>query len=309
MEKEITIIMCCYNSEQYLHNTLNKVFAQQNIKKYLQEVIIVDNHSTDSTKNIIFQFIEKTLPIPLRYAYEGKPGLSNARKKGVDLCTTKWIAFLDDDNFIEPNWIENIAQYIETNKKIGVLNGAVIPYVSFQMSKKENQRLQASLKVLACTHYDIEKVKNHPCSPFRNPIGAGMVILAEPLKNLSSNGWLHSSGRTKDNLSSGEDGEMAFYVKNQGYEFGFCPKAILYHAINRNRLKDTYLKKIWFEAGYGVAGVIKNKDIGKIKSLGYEMLIQCRRVLYSLQNGYKGKYYRHYISGYHTGIKTKRGKR
>lgn len=62
-------------------------------------------------------------------------------------------------------------------------------------------------------HYDIREVKDKPKSAFRNPIGAGIVIPTEPLKELSENGWLNSSGRTKDKLTSGEDGEIAFCKK------------------------------------------------------------------------------------------------
>ena len=104
----------------------------------------------------------------------------------------------------------------------------------------------------------------------------------------------------RSELTSGEDGEMAFYVKEQGYDFGFCSKAILYHEISRVRLQDDYLKKIWFEIGRGVALVIKKQRMHTIKSIGYNIILEIRRrrFIRDKENMYKERYYSEYIRGY-----------
>lgn len=299
MKKELTIIICCYNGEKRLKKVFDHIYGQEDLEKNVYEIIIVDNHSTDKTKEVVCNYKKNNvLCIPLRYTYENKSGLSNARKKGIDSCVTDWIVFLDDDNLIQAGWIKNISTYIKYNKNVGAFNGAVIPYVPFKMSKDETLKLKASLKVLACTHYSIEELNRSKKTPFRNPIGAGMVIRTKPLKELSQNGWLNSSGRTKNNLTSGEDGEMAFYIKDKGYEFGFCPDAVLYHEINRERIQDDYLNKMWYEIGRGVAIVAKKQKIKKLNLLAYTFLLYIRLVLYSFENKYKGNYYKKYIEGF-----------
>lgn len=299
MKRKVTIIICCYNGANRIGKVLEYIYNQKELEIYVYEIIVVDNHSTDNIKDVVYSYEEKNnSAVPLRYVYEDKPGLSNARKKGVDSCKTEWIAFLDDDNLIMQGWINNICRYIEVNQNVGVLNGAVVPYVPFEMNKEEELRLKASLKVLACTHYDIEEVKNKPKTPFRNPIGAGMVIRTEPLKELSENGWLNSSGRTKDNLTSGEDGEMAFFVKSKGFDFGFCPDAILYHEMNKGRLQDEYLEKMWYEIGRGVAVVAKEQKTKTLKLIAYQALLRFRWIGYAVENPYKGKYYKKYIEGF-----------
>lgn len=299
MKREITIIICCYNGANRIGKVLDHIYNQKNLETDVYEIIVVDNHSTDNIKDVIYRYekVNESM-VPLRYVYEDKPGLSNARKKGVDSCKTKWIAFLDDDNLIFQGWISNVSHYIELNQSVGVFNGAVVPYVPFEISKEEELRLKASLKVLACTHYDIREVKDKPKSPFRNPIGAGMVIRTEPLKELSENGWLNSSGRTKDKLTSGEDGEMAFFVKSKGFDFGFCPDAILYHEMNKGRLQDEYLEKMWYEIGRGVAIVAKGQKIETLKLKAYQVLLHLRWISYAFKNSYKGKYYKKYIEGF-----------
>lgn len=299
MEKKITIIICCHNGENRVGKVLDYIYHQNSLEVYVHEIIVVDNHSTDNTKDVVYSYKEKMeSSVLLQYVYESKPGLSNARKKGVDSCKTEWIAFLDDDNLIQQGWIEEVCHYIEYNQQVGVFNGIVIPYVPFEISKEEKLRLKASLKVLACTHCDIGEVKNNAKTPFRNPIGAGMVIRTAPLKELSQNGWLHSSGRTEDKLTSGEDGEMAFFVKSKGYNFGFCPSAILYHEMNRGRLQKEYLDKMWYEIGRGVAIVAKEQKAKPQKLLAYQVLLHLRWISYAVKNPYKGKFYRKYIEGF-----------
>lgn len=299
MKRKISIIICCYNGANRIGKVLNHIYNQKDLEMNVYEIIVVDNHSTDNIKDVVCSYQEKNKSkVSLQYIYEDKPGLSNARKKGVDSCKTEWIAFLDDDNLITQGWISSVCRYIELNPRVGVFNGAVVPYVPFEISREEELRLKASLKVLACTHYDIEEVRNKPETPFRNPIGAGMVIRTEPLKELSENGWLNSSGRTKDKLTSGEDGEMAFFVKSKGFDFGFCSEAILYHAMNKSRLQEEYLEKMWYEIGRGVAIVAKEQRTKTLKLIAYQVLLLFRWISYAVENPYKGKYYKKYIEGF-----------
>jgi glycosyltransferase involved in cell wall biosynthesis len=306
MQRDITIIICCYNGEKRLSKVMDKVYAQRELEQHVYEIIVVDNHSVDATKDIIYQYIDLNLRVSIRYLYEEKPGLSNARKKGVDACTTKWIAFLDDDNLVEEDWIQQVAKYIQEKPNVGVFNGAVIPYTPFNMSVAEEQRLKASLKVLACTHFNLKELKKKPVTPFRNPVGAGMVILTAPLKELSERGWLNSAGRTKDKLTSGEDGEMAFFVKNTGYDFGFCSDAVLYHEMSRERLDDAYLNKMWYEIGRGVAVVANSQKIKKMKLFCYYLLLVVRLLIYFCENTYKGHYYIKYIDGFKTEMQKRK---
>lgn len=297
-ERDLTVIICTYNGGERLVTVLDKLYEQNEMANYVSEVLIIDNHSTDGTKDLILQYAGRDIEVPIHYAYEPNVGLSNARKCGVDLCTTEWIAFLDDDNFLQQGWLKAVVNYIRMNPNVGAFNGAVIPEVPFAMTPDDEKRLRSSLKVLACTHYDTAQLEKNKKTPFRNPIGAGMVIRTAPLKELSVNGWLNSNGRTGEKLTSGEDGEMAFYVKNKGYDFGFCSDAVLLHQMTENRIQDEYLNRMWFEIGRGVAIVALNQNAPGWKLLAYRILLFTRMILYYMQNVYKGRYYARYISGY-----------
>lgn len=293
--KPFTIVICTYNGGTRIGKVLDKILSQNDLENLVYKILVVDNNSDDNTKDVITQYVSEFNLV--YYIFEKQPGLSHARKAGVKNTETEWIVFLDDDNYITPHWIELINDYRLRNEKVGVFNGAVIPNLEFNGSSVFLKRLESSYKVLACTHLSVEKLAENPKTPFRNPIGAGMVIRTEPLKDLLKVGWLEASGRTKDNLASGEDGEMAYCVKNHGYEFGFCKDAILYHGIPKSRLEDDYLKRIWYEIGKGVAIVLKKQDkSGVVRYFYYIYKLICN--ILCINNYYRKKYIREYLKGY-----------
>lgn len=299
-EAELSVIICCYNAERRLPKVLDAILKQD--RELIREIILVDNSSTDKTRACIEDYSGRYPHWNIRYVYEETQGLSAARKAGIIVCESEWIVFLDDDNIICGDWFRKIAGYIQARPEVGAFNGAIIPHPDRDFTRDENRRLKASLKVLACTHYDEVELKKNPRSPFRNPIGAGLVIRSAPMKKLVEKGWLVLRGRTADRLTSGEDGEMAYYVKECGYSFGFCSEAVLYHDIPRSRIDQNYLMRLWHECGRGVAAVMKKQGKLLLKRPVYECLLLGRLILYSIQDGYKAKYYREYIRGYHGDI-------
>ena len=299
IDKTFTIVICTYNGGARISGVIDRILEQGEALKTIDKIILVDNNSSDNTREMVSLYSESTPPV--KYVFEGSPGLSNARRTGVNAVNTEWIIFLDDDNYLTPHWLEHVVDYTRNHPKVGAFNGAVIPKLKFASNEDYAKRLAASYKVLACTHLDENDLHNKPQTPFRNPIGAGMVILTKPLKQLIDKGWLSASGRTKDNLASGEDGEMAFWVKNQGYEFGFCKDAILYHEIPQSRLEDDYLKKMWYEIGKGVSIVIKKQDkIGLIRYLYY--IYKYIQYFFVRGGGYKKSYLYNFLNGYKNGI-------
>lgn len=295
IEKEFTIVICTYNGGVRISGVLEKILQQGNSLEVIDKIVIVDNNSSDNTREVVLQY-SVNCPI-VEYIFEGVPGLSNARRAGVNVVNTEWIIFLDDDNYITPHWLEHVVDFTRNHPRVGVFNGAVIPKLEFERTEEYIKRLEASYKVLACTHLNEEELHKNPQTPFRNPIGAGMIIRTNPLKLLIDKGWLNASGRTKDNLASGEDGEMAYWVKNQGYQFGFCKDAVLYHGIPQARLEDNYLTRMWYEIGKGVAIVIKKQDRLHVVRFLYYLMKRMKASLLP-NNGYKKKYYLEYLNGY-----------
>lgn len=83
------------------------------------EVVVVDNGSTDETKNVCKTFA-KTLH--LRYFYEPRTGIPYGRNMGMKHAEGVVFAFIDDDCRADIHWVESIAKHFETHRQsVGVV--------------------------------------------------------------------------------------------------------------------------------------------------------------------------------------------
>jgi glycosyltransferase involved in cell wall biosynthesis len=110
METVLTVIICTYNRALILGDCLGSL-CEQTISAEHFRLLVVDNNSTDNTRDIAAQFMAKLLN--LQYILEPAQGLSHARNRGLREARTEWVAFLDDDAKASPGWVQSILNTIE----------------------------------------------------------------------------------------------------------------------------------------------------------------------------------------------------
>src|SRR5215813_5826726 len=98
-----SVVICTYNRLDHLVNSVESAL-HQTIDAANYEVIVVDNCSTDGTAEAIQKLIGEHPN--LRYLYETRLGLANARNSGWQAAQGTYVAFLDDDAKAENNWLE-----------------------------------------------------------------------------------------------------------------------------------------------------------------------------------------------------------
>lgn len=260
-----TIIICTYNGAGRIGRVLDNVLKQDDFQDLVDSVLVIDNASNDNTSNIVNSLSQKNNRI--RCLTEIKPGLSNARACGVRNCNSEWIIFLDDDNYIEQDWIKGANSYIANHPDVGAFNGNVIPIFNRELTSDEQVRLDIVYLGLACTSSS-EKLLYHDPKKWL-PFGAGLVIRTEPLKKLLNNGWLKSEGRKHNSIISGEDTEMVLHIVLSGYSTGFCNDIILRHDVGVKRLEMDYLKKLYYSFGVAHYRIISSKKLGGLRVVKY----------------------------------------
>jgi cellulose synthase/poly-beta-1,6-N-acetylglucosamine synthase-like glycosyltransferase len=87
------------------------------------ELIIVDS-STDETASMIQEFI-RTAPIPVRYLFESKPGIGNARNAGLETARGEIVAFTDDDCYPAPDFLSSGWSAFE-DQSVGYITGRIL---------------------------------------------------------------------------------------------------------------------------------------------------------------------------------------
>lgn len=109
----ISVIIPVYNAEKYLTACIDSVLAQTyaNI-----EVILVNDGSKDSSGKICDAYKSQDIRIKVIHIENG--GVSRARNIGINTCNGDYLCFIDADDTITPNYIDNFVEAIEEKVKI-----------------------------------------------------------------------------------------------------------------------------------------------------------------------------------------------
>jgi len=107
----VSIIMPAYNCGDFIGTTLDSVI-NQSYKNW--EVIVVDDCSTDSTADVVQEYIKKDNRVKY-HKLEKNSGAAVARNKAVDLATGKYMAFLDSDDVWFPEKLTKQIGFMEEN--------------------------------------------------------------------------------------------------------------------------------------------------------------------------------------------------
>ena len=99
----ISIITPIYNAEKYLEECLQSILRQTRSDF---ELLLIDNNSSDRSVEICRQFMERDPRIKLYHCR--KPGASAARNYGLSKATGEFVVFIDADDWVEPNHLENL---------------------------------------------------------------------------------------------------------------------------------------------------------------------------------------------------------
>lgn len=117
MDDLVSIIIPVFNAERYIKKTLESVLNQT----YKQiEIILINDGSTDNTTNIldIFQKQDKRI----RVFMQKNRGVSYSRNVGIQKAKGKYIVFVDGDDYVDNNIIEELLNLImETNSDIACM--------------------------------------------------------------------------------------------------------------------------------------------------------------------------------------------
>ena len=113
MDYAISIILCCYNSEKYLNETLNSI----KIQTYTNyELIIVDDGSKDRTLEILEHFIKQNQTIKIKLIKQPNMGLPKARNVALINSSNEYIAIIDHDDLWVKNKLSEQVNHIKKNK-------------------------------------------------------------------------------------------------------------------------------------------------------------------------------------------------
>lgn len=120
----VSVVLCTYNRADLLPGCLESL-AAQTADRGAFEVIVVDNNSTDATREIADAFAAREPGF--RVVAETAQGLSHARNRGWKEAAAPYVAYIDDDARAEPDWVARALRVIR-DQAPDVFGGPIYPF-------------------------------------------------------------------------------------------------------------------------------------------------------------------------------------
>ena len=248
----LSIVIPTKNRAKLLKTVLESIEGQK-ADQNVFEVIIIDNGSTDETKDVAKEYQEKIKNC--RYYYDARPGLHVGRNRGMLESRGELVGYLDDDVILFPNWINTVLTAFE-DKKVMYVGGSVIPYdmslmTSEFMSKHAVQRgiywFVSSISCFWETGISEDDTRVHRM-PIKSFFGGNSVYRKSVLYKCRG---FHPDGMPNHLLMYRGDGEVyvARYMVKHKMKAMYYAQASVYHMIDINRVSDSYIKYMYFRNG------------------------------------------------------------
>lgn len=122
---DISVVISTYNRAATLQRALESLL-QQKCDALHYEIIVVDNNSTDSTRQVVEALIAHGYS-NLRYLFEPRQGASYGRNAGIAVTTASIVAFTDDDLRVTPTWLATLYVALKEHPEVDYVGGKVLP--------------------------------------------------------------------------------------------------------------------------------------------------------------------------------------
>lgn len=247
-EPELTVVMTTYNRASILNETL-KSMAQIQRKNLKVDFVIVDNNSTDNTKEIISKW---NASLPITYLFESEPGQNPARNKALSEANFgKIIVFTDDDVKPNDNWFSAIVYACEQWPEYSVFGGKIYPIWPAETLLPK----WAQENSIQSFGFAVHDYKEHQCVyeindyPFSPNFWVRRSIFKDFQKFDNKIEW-HPKNRIMAT-------ETVFFrdLVAKGHRIVYCPEAVVGHKINPEQLTLMNILKRSYSCGRGLAHI------------------------------------------------------
>ncbi|MCH5279854.1 MAG: glycosyltransferase [Lachnospiraceae bacterium] len=156
MGERVSIIVPIYKVEPYIRRAVNSIL-QQTYREL--EIILVDDGSPDNCGKICDEYQAKDKRIKVIHKENG--GLSDARNAGLDIATGDYIAFVDSDDYVAPDFIEKLLDVIHKNQadvaicSFGITEALDYDDTIFEVDEAGKKRYEADGSIEICTRREL----------------------------------------------------------------------------------------------------------------------------------------------------------
>jgi glycosyltransferase involved in cell wall biosynthesis len=207
----ISIIVVCHNYGRFLEKCVKSILS--NDRKFIKEILIIDDSSEDNTENIAYKLKKKNHLV--KYFKKNFKSLSKSTNFGVKKSKSKWITKIDADDYISKNFLKVFFEELK-RKKLDFIYGNLI----------EINRLNGQTRLIN-QNYSKNNILKYP-------MGSGTIFNKSVWKSV---------GGFNEKLFYQDDYEFWLKLKKKRIEIGYINKACYFYQKHSNNMSSNLIKK------------------------------------------------------------------
>lgn len=244
---DLTIVICTYNRPLLLEKALASVAALRQPPQTSLSVVVVDN-SDDGNALPFVTAMQGRVPYRLVAIGAHPANISVARNAGIAAASSEIVAFIDDDQCLEPDWLHAVADGL-AHYPYDVLFGHVTPLM------ETPERADAFVRAFFSRHLD---------APAGHELFATGARKTRAMPLATNNCIFRRAATLTDPVpfdpafgnGGGEDFELFCRLQRRGCRFGWLPDAKAFEFVPANRCEPDYLSRRFFAGGQAYANAV-----------------------------------------------------
>jgi glycosyltransferase involved in cell wall biosynthesis len=242
----ISVIICTFNRCSNLPSVLECLAKQRGVEDVEWEVVVVDNNSTDSTRDVVKDLADR-LPIRIHYAFEKQQGLNHARNRGIDESRGEIFIYIDDDILVSSGWLAAMYRAVVDNDADAV-GGRIHLDKGIHLPEWVRPDMYGFLgyQDLGDKPFRMDGIEQHP---FGGNMGFNRRIV-DKIGRFNPLLGRKGEGKKRDELFKGAETDLLHRLAKAGGKIYYVPEAVVYHEIKPFQLTKRYFRTIHFNHGY-----------------------------------------------------------
>lgn len=237
----ISLVIPTHNRAVQLAALLRSVAAQR-LPAGMWECVVVANNCTDNTFAEFAEFASEHGGLNLRIVEESGVGVSYARNRGLREAAADIVAFVDDDEHINDDFLGGYLDLFVSHPEAAVAGGRIIA----EYPEGRPAWMSRLVEMPVANPMDFgDKVREFPRG--RVPGGGNMAFRRSRLEPYG--GFDPSLGRANGELIGGEENDLFERLLRGGERIWYVPRAVIWHVIPPAKLTRDYLRRLGRNVG------------------------------------------------------------
>lgn len=248
MDHHLTVLICTHDRAELLATVLDSLNRANRPTELGVDLLVVANACKDRTHDFLRACSQRhTLEnqLPLRWIEEPTPGKAHALNRGVAELIGDWVAIVDDDHRVAPDFLVQVERAINAHERAAILCGRILPDWKGSEPAWVHDDGPYCIYPLPIPRQDFGAESRELSDSGPIPGGGNQIIRVNLMRQLGP--FATELGPQGHDLGGGEDTEYMLRALRMGARLWYAPEIVQYHFVDVDRLRLTYLLRKAFK--------------------------------------------------------------